>query len=116
MLARVLLVGSFVIVAVMIYAIVDVAVTPASKVRGLPKPLWFVVLVVFPLIGAILWFIMGKGRRGATTKPVIPTDIVDRGPTSGPFSTESVDDRIARLEEELRRLDEEGENPPKDSA
>ncbi|CAB4588164.1 unannotated protein [freshwater metagenome] len=116
MLARVLLVGSFVIVAVMIYAIVDVAVTPASKVRGLPKPLWFVVLVVFPLIGAILWFIMGKGRRGATTKPVTPTDIVDRGPTSGPFSTESVDDRIARLEEELRRLDEEGENPPKDSA
>ena len=116
MLARVLLVGSFVIVAVMIYAIVDVAVTPASKVRGLPKPLWFVVLVVFPLIGAILWFIMGKGRRGATTKPVTPTDIVDRGPTSGPFSTESVDDRIARLEEELRRLDEEGENPPKESA
>lgn len=116
MLARVLLVGSFVIVAVMIYAIVDVAVTPASKVRGLPKPLWFVVLVVFPLIGAILWFIMGKGRRGATTTPVTPTDIVDRGPTSGPFSTESVDDRIARLEEELRRLDEEGENPPKDSA
>ncbi|CAB4538008.1 unannotated protein [freshwater metagenome] len=116
MLARVLLVGSFVIVAVMIYAIVDVAVTPASKVRGLPKPLWFVVLIVFPLIGAILWFIMGKGRRGATTKPVTPTDIVDRGPTSGPFSTESVDDRIARLEEELRRLDEEGENPPKDSA
>ena len=116
MLARVLLVGSFVIVAVMIYAIVDVAVTPASKVRGLPKPLWFVVLVVFPLIGAILWFIMGKGRRGATTKPVTPTDIVDRGPTSGPFSTDSVDDRIARLEEELRRLDEEGENPPKDSA
>ena len=116
MLARVLVVGSFVIVAVMIYAIVDVAVTPASKVRGLPKPLWFVVLVVFPLIGAILWFIMGKGRRGATTKPVTPTDIVDRGPTSGPFSTESVDDRIARLEEELRRLDEEGENPPKESA
>ena len=116
MLARVLLIGSFVIIAVMIYAIVDVAVTPASKVRGLPKPLWFVVLVVFPLIGAILWFIMGKGRRGATTKPVTPTDSVDRGPTSGPFSTESVDDRIARLEEELRRLDEEGENPPKDSA
>lgn len=116
MLARVLLFGSFVIVAVIIYAIVDVAVTPALKVRGLPKPLWFVVLVVFPLIGAILWFIVGKGRRGATPQPNPPTDIVDRGQTSGPFSTESVDDRIARLEEEIRRLDEEGENPPKDSA
>jgi hypothetical protein len=116
MIARVLLFGSFAVVAVIIYAIVDVAVTPASKIRGLPKPLWFVVVVLFPLIGAILWFIVGKSRRGATSKPTTPTDIVDRAPTSGPFSTESVDDRIARLEEELRRLDEEGENPPKDSA
>ena len=116
MIARVLLFGSFAVVAVIIYAIVDVALTPASKIRGLPKPLWFVVVVLFPLIGAILWFIVGKSRRGATAKPTTPTDIVDRAPTSGPFSTESVDDRIARLEEELRRLDEEGENPPKDSA
>ena len=116
MLARALLFGSLVIVAVTIYAIVDVAVTPATKIRGLPKPLWFVVVFVFPLIGAILWLIVGKSRRGATAQPTPPTDIVDRGQTSGPFSTESVDDRIARLEEELRRLDEEGENPPKDSA
>lgn len=116
MLARILLIGSFVIVAVIIYAIVDVAITPASRIRGIPKPLWFVVLVVFPLIGAILWFVVGKGRRGTMKQSAPPTDVVDRGPTSGPFSTESVDDRIARLEEELRRLDEEGENPPKDSA
>jgi len=116
MLARALLFGSLLIAAVIVYAIVDVATTPAARIRGLPKWLWIVVVVLVPLVGAILWFIVGKGRRGATTKPATPTDIVDRGPTSGPFSTESVDDRIARLEEELRRLDEEGENPSKDSA
>jgi len=115
MIARVLLVGSLLIAAVIVYAVVDVAITPASRIRGLPKWLWIVVVVVVPLIGAILWFIVGKGRRGSTTKSSTPTDIVDRGPTSGPYSSESVDDRIARLEEELRRLDEEGENPPKDS-
>ena len=116
MLARVLVIGSFLIAAVVIYAIVDVATTPASRVRGLPKPLWFVVLVVFPLVGAILWFVVGKARPGAAPQPPTPTDVVDRGSTTGPFSTESVDDRIARLEDELRKLDEEGENPPKDSA
>lgn len=116
MLARTLLFGSLLIAAVIVYAIVDVATTPASRIRGLPKWLWIVVVVLVPLVGAILWFIVGKGRRGSSTKPAAPTDIVDLGPTSGPFSTESVDDRIARLEEELRRLDEEGENPSKDSA
>lgn len=116
MIARTILVGSLLIAAVIVYAIVDVAVTPASRIRALPKWLWIVVVVLVPLIGAILWLIVGKVRRGSTTKPTTPTDIVDRGPTSGPFSTESVDDRIARLEEELRRLDEEGENPPKGPA
>jgi len=114
--ARTLLIGSLLIAAVIVYALVDVATTPAARIRGLPKWLWIVVVVLVPLVGAILWFIVGKGRRGSTTKPATPTDIVDRSPTSGPFSTESVDDRIARLEEELRRLDEEGENPAKDSA
>jgi hypothetical protein len=116
MIARTILVGSLLIAAVIVYAIVDVAITPASRIRALPKWLWIVVVVLVPLIGAILWLIVGKVRRGSTTKPTAPTDIVDRGPTSGPFSTESVDDRIARLEEELRRLDEEGENPPKGPA
>ncbi|MEY3310605.1 MAG: hypothetical protein RL107_741 [Actinomycetota bacterium] len=116
MIARTILVGSLLIAAVIVYAIVDVAITPASRIRALPKWLWIVVVVLVPLIGAILWLIVGKVRRGSTTKPTTPTDIVDRGATSGPFSTESVDDRIARLEEELRRLDEEGENPPKDPA
>lgn len=115
MIARVLLIGSFALAAIMIYAIVDVAITPKSRVRKIPKPVWFIVIVLFPLIGALLWFLTGKTRRNATPPPP-PEDVVDRGTTTGPFSTESVDDRIARLEEELKRLDDEGDVPPKDTA
>lgn len=114
MIARVLLIGSFVLAAIMIYAIVDVAITPKSRIRKIPKPVWFVVIVVFPLVGAVLWFLTGKTRRNATPPPPPPADAVDRGTTTGPFSTESVNDRIARLEEELKRLDDEGDVPPKD--
>jgi hypothetical protein len=115
MIARVLLIGSFVLAAIMIYAIVDVAITPKSRVRKIPKPVWFVVIVLFPLVGAVLWFLTGKTRRNATPQ-LPPKDVVDRASTTGPFSTESVDDRIARLEEELKRLDDEGDVPPKDKA
>lgn len=119
MLARILVIGSFVVAAVVVYALVDVAISPADRVRSLPKPMWFVVIIVFPLVGAILWFILGRPRANGRNARKPPTDVVDRGkpagPTTGPFSTESVDDRIARLEEELRRLDDEGDKPPKDS-
>lgn len=115
MIARMLLIGSFALAAIMIYAIVDVAITPKSRVRKIPKPVWFIVIVLFPLVGALLWFLTGKTRRNATPPPP-PADVVDRGTTTGPFSTESVDDRIARLEEELKRLDDEGDVPPKDTA
>lgn len=113
MIARVLLIGSFVLAAIMIYAIVDVAITPKSRIRKIPKSVWIVVIVVVPLVGAVLWFLTGKTRRNATAPPP-PADVVDRGTTTGPFSTESVNDRIARLEEELKRLDDEGDVPPKD--
>lgn len=115
MLARILVIGAFVIAALVVYALVDVAITPADRIRSLPKPVWLLAIVVFPLVGAVLWFILGKPRRSSRPNPTHPTDIVDRGSSTGPFSTESVDERIARLEEELRRLEDEGDVPPKDS-
>lgn len=115
MLARVLVIGSFVVAAVVVYALVDVAISPAERIRSLPKFAWFAVIIVFPLVGAVLWFLMGRPRRIGKDDQKPPTDIVDRGKSTGPFSTESVDERIARLEEELRRLDDEGDTPSKDS-
>lgn len=114
MIARTLVIGSFVLAAIMIYAIVDVTISSKTQVRSIPKPLWFVVIVLFPLVGAVLWFVLGRPRRAAGPNATPPKDVVDRPSTTGPFSTESVDDRIARLEEELKRLDDEGDIQPKD--
>ena len=113
MLARVLVVGSFLVAAVVIYAIVDIAATPSTRVRGLPKPLWFAAVVLFPLIGAVLWFVLGRPRKSPRSPAGPPIDVVDRGNPSGGMPSESVDERIARLEEELRRLDDEDDIPPK---
>jgi hypothetical protein len=116
MLARVLVIGAFVAAAVVVYALVDVAITPATRIRGLSKPLWFVVILVFLPIGALLWFFLGKVREGRSPKSSPtppPTPVVDRGSMTPKNSDETVDERIARLEEELRKLDDEGDVPPK---
>jgi hypothetical protein len=57
------------------------------------------------LLGPILWLFVGKNRRmPKQTTPMFPDD--DMG-FLGRIDRESAEDRIRRLEEELRQLDEE---------
>lgn len=112
MLVRWLVIGGVALVALTVYALVDLFVTQSSRVRAFPKAVWIAVIVVMPVIGALLWLFIGKNPRGSKqTTPMFPDD--DMG-FLGRIDRESAEDRIRRLEEELRQLDEE-ELPDTDS-
>jgi len=112
MLVRWLVIGGVAVLALTVYALVDLFVTQASRVRAFPKPVWIAVIVVLPLLGPILWLFVGKNRRiPRQTTPMFPDD--DMG-FLGRIDKESAEERIKRLEEELRQLDEE-ELPDGDS-
>jgi hypothetical protein len=95
--------------AFMIFAIVDIAMTDKRQVRALNKPLWLVV-VLLPIIGPILWFFFGRGRRGrnAERRMVAPDD--DLNFLRKIATDEDQDERIRRLEQELSELDDD--TPP----
>ncbi|KRF21890.1 MULTISPECIES: PLDc N-terminal domain-containing protein [unclassified Phycicoccus] len=61
-------------IAVTVYAVVDCIQTDDAQVRGLPKLLWLLLILLFPIVGAIAWFIAGRPQRGAA----------GRGPGGGP--------------------------------
>jgi len=46
-------------VAVTVYALFDLIATPRQNVRFLPKPLWFLVLLLAP-VGPLLWIAVGS--------------------------------------------------------
>jgi Phospholipase_D-nuclease N-terminal len=48
-----------------IYAIVDCLQTPDSELRGLPRFGWLVLIVLFPIIGSVVWLLAGRARGGA---------------------------------------------------
>ena len=103
---RWLVIGGVAVLALTVYALVDLFVTQAARVRAFPKAVWIAVIVVLPLLGPILWLVVGKNRRmPKQTTPMFPDD--DMG-FLGRIDRESAEDRIRRLEEELRQLDEEG--------
>lgn len=49
---------------VLVYCSLDVLRTPADQVRTLPKPLWLVLVVVFPLLTALPWLVFGRPEGG----------------------------------------------------
>lgn len=109
---RWIVIGAVAVVAFTIYALVDLFMTHAPRVRAFPKPLWIAVIVVLPVLGPILWLLIGKARG----KPKA-TRTVGNAPDDNPTFLSSIDreesdERIRRLEEELRKLDDESPGGP----
>jgi len=108
MLVRVLFALAVIAVAIDIYTIADIALTARNRLRSLNKFVWIVVVILIPVVGATLWFVLGKSRASNVNNVVGADD----DPNFQSPGSETSRDRIARLEDELRRLDDEENMPP----
>ncbi|NEC86169.1 PLD nuclease N-terminal domain-containing protein [Streptomyces sp. SID12501] len=51
--------------ALSIYAFIDCVTTQEKDVRFMPKPVWAILILLFPLVGSISWLIIGRDRATA---------------------------------------------------
>jgi hypothetical protein len=51
--------------ALSVYAFIDCISTKDEDVRHMPKPLWAILVLLFPLVGSVSWIIAGKRRSPA---------------------------------------------------
>ena len=70
------------VLVVFVYGLVDVIRTDPRQTKGISKPAWIVVQIVLPVIGAILWFLIGRPRgtsqaRTTYSHPIAPDDDPD---------------------------------------
>jgi hypothetical protein len=117
--------------ALSVYAFIDCISTQDEDVRHMPKPLWALLVLVFPLVGSISWLIAGKkrgpageGRSGVRgDRPrqwVAPDDNPEfleslaaetkdetRADEDGGKGEEQDDARLKEWEDDLRRREEE---------
>lgn len=97
-----------VVIALYISFIVDVIRTPSATVRALQKWVWLLVVIVFPIVGGLLWWIFGRPRRingfgWHRRQPLAPDD--------DPRFLKQLDEQAWR--EKMRRR--RGESPPSSS-
>lgn len=106
---RVLLILGLVAIAFWIFTIVDCAVQPPMRHRGVSKPVWILIVILIPVLGGILWLVVGRVRASAVATRRAPDDDPEFLGRIGAISDQ--DERIRRLEEELAQLDAEGDDP-----
>ncbi|MET9346744.1 PLDc N-terminal domain-containing protein [Streptomyces termitum] len=80
--------------ALLIYAFIDCLNTPEDEVKHLPKVVWVLVVLLFPLVGSIGWLAAGKERRRA-----------GRGGRGGWVAPDDNPEFLKSLSEEKRKRD-----------
>lgn len=101
-------------VALILFALVDAAMSDPKRVRGVNKPIWVVLIVLLPIVGALLWFIIGKARGRQTTTLAPDDDPSFSSSKAAAAPINDMDARLRDLEEQLKALDDEiypGEEP-----
>ena len=91
------------ILAIYVYGLVDVIRTDGRLTRGFSKTTWIIMVALLPLIGAALWFLIGRPRASAVAQPVYqhhPT-----APDDDPDFLRNLEQRRRQAEaERLRKL------------
>ena len=105
--ARLLVVLPFLVLALDVFAIVDVMLIDSRRIRALNRPLWVLLIVVLPVVGALIWLLVGRARRDGSSdrRTVAPDD--DPAFLRNLRRDEEQDERIRRLEQELADLDDD---------
>ncbi|MEH0424029.1 PLD nuclease N-terminal domain-containing protein [Streptomyces sp. B21-083] len=115
--------------ALSIYAFIDCVTTQEKDVRFMPKPVWAILILLFPLVGSVSWLIIGRDRAtsqrlgGAGGQWIAPDDNPEflkslkdeKADESEPAQDDDAHLRdweadLRRREEELKRR-ESGEDP-----
>ena len=52
-----------------VYCTLNVITTPEGQVRNLPKLLWLLIVLLFPIVGGIAWLVAGRPQGQARSLP-----------------------------------------------
>lgn len=106
------LILGFIELALLIFCLVDAISIYDSRIKTLNKVAWVFIIILVPLVGPILWLVIGKERgsdrpaeRARDARPLAHDDDPTFLHNTDRF--ESQEARIRRLEAELKALNDE---------
>ena len=67
-------------VAILVIALIDIINTDDALVRGMPKLVWILLVVLLPLIGALLWLAFGRPTADDRPRAAAPGSVAAEFP------------------------------------
>lgn len=93
-----------IVLAAMVFALVDIIMRDEWQVKHLPKFGWLLLVVLLPLIGTVLWFIIGREYSGSSPSSVLGGAFAARADSSAvpqPVDGRSTEQQLADLDREI---------------
>ncbi|MEV8023621.1 PLD nuclease N-terminal domain-containing protein [Microbacterium sp. NPDC080220] len=93
---------SLVVLAGMIFALVDIITRDQSLVKHMPKTVWLFVVILLPFLGTVLWFAIGREypRREVSRPPQFAPWASEPAPVRA-HEARSTEQQLADLEREI---------------
>lgn len=107
--------GAALIVGLTLYTLLDAVRTPAHEARTLPKWLWVLVTLLFPVVGPLMWLILGRPKAQPAAGAPRPGFGQRRGTPAPSVSSPDDDEEYlrwlkAKAERERRSREAESNN------
>lgn len=102
--------GFVILVGLVVWCVLDISRSDEDERLGVHPALWMALVVLVPVLGAVVWVLVSRGRRAARRQaggPGRPARPGGRRP--GPVAPDDDPDFLRRLDEERRRR-EQGTN------
>ncbi|MEV4576786.1 PLD nuclease N-terminal domain-containing protein [Nonomuraea jabiensis] len=93
-----------------LYCLFDAITTPDVLCRNLPKIVWVVIVLLFPLIGSVAWLVAGRPDRSREVTRPNAFPEYDRPARSAAVNPDDDEEFLRRLRE---RAEEQRRNAPK---
>jgi hypothetical protein len=101
--------------ALWVFCLVDVIGSPSDRIRNLPKVVWVLLILFFPLVGSIAWLAAGRPENGVArrsryerTAPAFPEyDRPGRAAAADPAKDEEFLRQVRERAEAQRKAYEE---------
>ncbi|TBN56102.1 PLDc_N domain-containing protein [Glaciihabitans arcticus] len=94
------LLGSVGTLALLIFALADIISGHGDHIKNLDKMTWIFIVILVPLVGAILWFLVGR-EWGNTAENLGSFGDSRRAEAVGFGAPSSTEDELAALEREI---------------
>ena len=90
-----------------VYCVLNVITAPEAEVRNLPKLLWLLLVLLFPIVGGIAWLVAGRPQvaapRGGTGRIPAEYDRPGRATAHSPDDDEAFLRRLKERAAEQRK-------------